>query len=508
MRTLDSQTGQRQPLAPAGGTVTLRRLGRSVRVEPVPPAVLAALRSAARVPARAPDGCVRVLPAPIPLHDVRDGPEGPVLIFPAGLEPVVRAALRDAGHRICIEGRPLPALPPPDVTRLASFGVLDPALLAAVHGHPRALVRHDPAAVDPARLVAQVALAWPGKKVAAVVREIPEARGLRDELRRFGLDARAVSGKNEPPAVGQVVVATPMGLGHTPVAVEWLDVVVVVDALAATGKRPMECLSHAWRARMYGLLPAGARPSPLERDLLACLFGFAEVRVPGHGCRERPVQTALSLIEGGPELPLSGSGVRLKRRGLWHNGLRNRRAARLAAAFRENNRERIRELLGDPLAALPAAPGVLVLVENVEHALALAGRLPGWAVRTGPDVHGGGLSAEQAAHLHPHPDPFAAGPFHAIVTAAALPGVDLTRVGVLVRADGGTGLPPLGPAQLVEPDEGPARPLLLIDLHDRHHPALRRQTRRRQDAYADRGWFAPGVDPVQARAERFLADRP
>src|SRR5262245_10296919 len=110
--------------------------------------------------------------------------------------------------------------------------------------------------------------------------------------------------------------------------------------------------------------------------------------------------------------------------------------------------------------------------------------------------------------LNSPPAPSAPRPLPAVVTAAALPEVDLARVGVLVRADGGAGLPPLGPGQLVEPDEGPARPLLLIDLHDRHHPALRRQSRRRQDAYADRGWFAPGVEPVQARAERFLAGRP
>jgi hypothetical protein len=50
--------------------------------------------------------------------------------------------------------------------------------------------------------------------------------------------------------------------------------------------------------------------------------------------------------------------------------------------------------------------------------------------------------------------------------------------------------------------------LLLIDFHDRHHPLLRRRSRRRQEAYAERGWFAPGVDPVQARVERFLATRP
>src|SRR5262249_15495689 len=148
------------------------------------PAVLAALCSVARVATRTPGGCVRLSPAPVPLHDVREGPGGPVLLFPAGLEPAVRAALRAAGHPVRVQGRPLPPLPPPELARLAPCGVIAPALLAAAHGHPQALVRHDPAAVDPARLVAQVALAWPNRKVAAVVKEVREARGLRDELRR------------------------------------------------------------------------------------------------------------------------------------------------------------------------------------------------------------------------------------------------------------------------------------------------------------------------------------
>jgi hypothetical protein len=89
-----------------------------------------------------------------------------------------------------------------------------------------------------------------------------------------------------------------------------------------------------------------------------------------------------------------------------------------------------------------------------------------------------------------------------------LANLDLSCAGVLVRADGGVGPPPLAPAQLIEPDDGPARPLLLLDFDDRHHPELRRRTRLRREAYAERGWLAPGVDPVRARVERFLATRP
>jgi hypothetical protein len=77
-----------------------------------------------------------------------------------------------------------------------------------------------------------------------------------------------------------------------------------------------------------------------------------------------------------------------------------------------------------------------------------------------------------------------------------------------VRVDGGVGLPPLAPEQLIEPDDGPSRPLLLLDFDDRGHPQLRRRARLRWQAYAERGWFAPGVDPVEARAQQFLDSRP
>jgi hypothetical protein len=84
----------------------------------------------------------------------------------------------------------------------------------------------------------------------------------------------------------------------------------------------------------------------------------------------------------------------------------------------------------------------------------------------------------------------------------------LDRPGVLVRADGGVGLPPLAPEQLTERDDGPAWPLLLVDFDDRGHPQLRRRARLRWQAYLERGWLAPGVDLVQARVEQFLATRP
>jgi hypothetical protein len=49
---------------------------------------------------------------------------------------------------------------------------------------------------------------------------------------------------------------------------------------------------------------------------------------------------------------------------------------------------------------------------------------------------------------------------------------------------------------------------LLVDFDDRHHPLLRRWARERREAYAERGWYDVGADPVQKRVEAFVAGRP
>jgi hypothetical protein len=160
-------------------------------------------------------------------------------------------------------------------------------------------------------------------------------------------------------------------------------------------------------------------------------------------------------------------------------------------------------------AAADALPGVLVLAANAEHGLALAAKLPDdWLLLAGSDLYEEGLTPEQVRLLHRPMSPFRAGPLYAVVTPAVLPHLDLSCAGALLRADGGTGLPPLAPEQLIEPDDGPARPLLLLDFDDRGHPVLRRWARERREAYAERGWYGVGVDPIQARVEAFLAGRP
>jgi hypothetical protein len=101
-------------------------------------------------------------------------------------------------------------------------------------------------------------------------------------------------------------------------------------------------------------------------------------------------------------------------------------------------------------------------------------------------------------------DPFA----QAIITTGSQPHPDLGEVDVMVRADGGAGLPPIDlPACLDVPAERAER-LVIVDMIDSHHPFLRRCSRNRRETYEEHRWDRAGEDPEQAAVRRFMASRP
>ena len=91
-----------------------------------------------------------------------------------------------------------------------------------------------------------------------------------------------------------------------------------------------------------------------------------------------------------------------------------------------------------------------------------------------------------------------------IVTAAMAGKIDLTQLEMLIRADGGIGLPAIPESSYVVANDVQHR-LLLVDMNDRHHPRLRQRSRQRTECYAQEGWYAPGANPVAERVQEFLA---
>lgn len=90
-----------------------------------------------------------------------------------------------------------------------------------------------------------------------------------------------------------------------------------------------------------------------------------------------------------------------------------------------------------------------------------------------------------------------------IVTASGLGKV--RSLDVLIRADGGFGLPPLPHRLTTCRDQN--HPLLLVDMFDRHHRLLRRWSTNRREAYVEAGWNVAGIETNTA-LDQFLATRP
>jgi hypothetical protein len=389
-----TKPGKPEETPAVGAEVRLTRRAQHLLVEPPCAEVAAVLHSRFRLAAFHPAAGNEMRAVPIPLHQIEDQVGPPVLGALAGLELAVVTLLHQAGRPIRLLGRRPGPLPPASAPAWP-LGGMDSPLLDCVRRCERAVLRYDGAMVDPAAVVAQIARAWPDSTVLVLVSRRDEAHLPGRRLRRLGVAADVVTGQNNPAEVGRVAVATYWATAHPPIRAEWRHIQVALDAVEAVGRRARWCFSYGWRARWYGLLDAAALASPLEQDLIREFFGFEEVYVPRHGYRETPVHVVFCPVRGGPPLPQELDGVGLKRQAVWRHPVRNRRVAALAVALRDSDHGRLRNDFS-PVADVRAgqAPAcVFVLVENVEHGLALSRLLAELPLVTGPSPAEHGLNA-------------------------------------------------------------------------------------------------------------------
>jgi len=420
------------------------------------------------------------------------------------LQPAVEVALQRAGRTYQTSAYDmLPPLPPAVRANLSRLGVVDEPLFALIAAHPHGLVRYEPGMVQPEVLVAQLALAYPTHRFLIAAARIDDVNRLVSQLRTL-VSRTAVTricDDDNPTEVGRIAVGTFVGLIHTAVELEQREFLIYLDAREGVSTRGLLPLRRAWNARVIGLLPTTAHVAPLEADQLRAAFGFAEAFIPRHNHHERSVHVAPPLAVPGQRLPMGKTAsYALKRDGIWHhhgrNGLLVREAKRAARRVMNSS----------------DAPGrnerVVLLVDHVEHALALGRRLADWLVLVHEDCCTAGLMQQAQRRLRMSQEQRLGDWRCAIVTPLALPAIDLATVDTLLRADGGSGLPAIPAAQLVVANDQPTPPLRLVDVQDLHHVQLRQWTRCRQRAYRERGWLAYGVDPIVARAEEFLDARP
>lgn len=497
-------------LQPSSKTVTLERHRHSIEVRPALASLIQRLHAPAGYAFDRGQG-LQTARVPIRLghhHPVLGQGEPPCLVYGAGLAPVVRKIVEEEGYEVKYTGLLTAPLPAP-VQSVAGPLPADDLLLRCVQQHERALVRYREGDVDLAWLIAQIALAWPELRLVCLVHSYEEGRSLRDRVQKYlpAEPVRFFNRTNAPEVDCRVVLATPLYLHHPSVRKSHRDIVIFPDALQGLGKKVQEELDEAWNARLYGLIGDKAKSAPLDEAQLRERFSFQEIFIPQHGHVERGVEVVWHLTASGKRIWDDAIIVTLKRQGLWQNAVRNRRIARLARAVSEGDVQTLTKDYPSIASELPDSERhqVLIVVENVEHALQLAKQLKGWPLFCDDNVCRMGLSRIERKLLHTCTQIGRQAQTKGIITTAGLEKHDLSEIDVLLRADGGRDIPVLGNDALICPQERPAKRLLLIDTNDRHHPKLRQWTTQRRRAYQKRGWYCPGKDHVEERITEFLA---
>lgn len=500
----------KQQQQPKTGPVVVRRFGQFVFVTPPVPELEERFSTVYHGAASDPDLGFCVIPVADPLVrpvELNDG--RPAQQAFAGLRPLVVEWLRSAGYAVTETGPRLAKLPPPDYARLKRWKLVDRGVLDFLHAAERGLIRYDRRGkVRPARLVAQMALAWPDARIVVVATRSRDATRLRRSLvRLLGRSVGLATGRRPEAKYRRVFVATPSRLASGPVTIERRHIYVALnpDELFSDGEfgYAAEGLRHAHRARVYGLLPADAEPAPRRRDQMTALFGTDEYLVPRHGRQRREVSVAFVRVVVGPRPAPDADEYTVKRIGVHEHPIRNRRLVDLARALvaRDHATLQGKYKVGQPLGEHVGRVGVLA--DHFGHALYLARKLD-WPLVAGPDVIDDGLDEGDRERLELGADATVRTTWHAVVTPAGL-----KRAGtfdVLVRADGGVGIPALPPSALTIP-EGDERRLLLIDVRDDNHPVLWRWWAARRRAYVAAKWSVSG-ETLPTPLERFLGTRP
>ena len=384
--------------------------------------------------------------------------DGNAAVVPAGLVPRLVAALGAAGLRVEVrderQHRGAAAGAEPAVRLLGAD--LAGRITSELRGLVEAAGR---GAID---IAAGLAGLFPTARVLVPARNRGQAWTAYRRL-RWRLGGQVGHWRQVDAHTHRVMVTTLPALAHaTP---EDFEIVVALDAWAATRRPARDGLVRLGVGRVYGCVPSGAALSRRESLTLEAAFG--------------PMLTAgligVSVVMAVPPWPppVTVTGTLARKRAVWNDAARNRFIANAAVAVAARDEVVLCRLALiaalDKLAAA-VAPRVAILVESPEHGRLLRKLMPGWLLVTAgtPDM------------------PI---PASAIVTLSAAAGMKTFGPHVLVRADGGAG--PLGVSGF--PSKATTgSTAVVIDLADDFDAEARRNTAARVEWYGGRGWTVSG----------------
>ncbi len=315
------------------------------------------------------------------------------------MDVIVQELLHQLGYSVVLEGRRPGNLEPADHVHLADKHLrpFDKELLDLVAMSDRGLVQYHPGHVALAQLIAQIALAWPRLTILVTATRIEDVRRLRESLEALtGETVNQRTHKDGAAGRTRIVVATYSCVAEGDVEIEFRQIYIAVNAaeLFHGNGYGVQGINLLHRARVYGFIPWGQYPpNRLDRLNLLSLFGTQEATIP-RPARPTSDCTLRTRIEGGPKIG-NGSVLDLKRSGIWHHPVRQRRLVRLVRLLHA-------EISGarEPISgrcnwiAQLALERIAILVEGIEHALSWLRLLPNLGLSAGPCLSVAGLSLE------------------------------------------------------------------------------------------------------------------
>lgn len=404
-----------------------------------------------------------------------------------GLAPAAVALLRRHGYRVHYEDFTDRSLPKAARGAVSKRGIRDSALLSFVSGNaPCGLIEYQDREVDPAWIVAQIALEWPDAEIIVISATRANAEQMAACLKRYLAGSQVGMAVSDAKSDRRrLTVVTP---GESVQAGMLLaDFVIALDAVEAVGQRQQQALLQPMKARTFGLMKIGQRLSRYERDMITASFGFDRLRIHRHGVTARPVTVVQIAVRGGERVARNLNVPSTKLRAITQHGVRNRLICSIAKAVESQNAEKLHSLVPWQGWSTLGRARTVILVESVDHAIQLAKRLPHWAVLTGEHVGHYGWSNLDGLVTGESLRSVWRSNQNVIVTFEGLRRAELQRVGVVIRADGLPGIP--APLTEYSVSGNTNVPLMVIDLDDRdHHPLLRQWTQNRRDAALDAVW--------------------
>ena len=422
------------------------------------------------------------------------GPEREHVQVYGGLLPVLEEWLTQRGYRIYKADFDMKALPEP---RLWDTGPTDSLLLSRLGDSQRQIVRYDNSRVRVARLVDQIAYAWPNEEIMIWTASDKKALKLYDEMRTPFKSL--VAGDHSTGDIGRVVIATHSSLcpnWKRDIDIEDRGICIALDAHQLV-MRPDDPLVDARSARMIGLVPVGVHLPPIVRDRITAIFGFETQAVPEHG--RLASQTAVARVKSKGSIDLSDcqSAFALKQAAIWSNTGRNRHLAWLARAVHRNSSKLQKQYpaLGEQI-GLPTARNVAILVENANHVFELARELPEAGVVVGdlaPQVLNG-FARSRMRRLENLEGGLR------IVSHAGSADIDSCDVLIVADALAGNG------GATDSTNVGGIEADLVVDVQDANHPVLRKWAKQRWERYRENGFRL--LERRKTPWERWMNTRP